>query len=84
MAQWKQIQLVSVRFAPWPCSMGWGSGLVTCGGGHRHGSDATLLWLWCRPRAVALIQPLAWELPYALGAALKRKPKIHSQKAALK
>ena len=32
-------------------------------------------WLWCRPAAVAPIQPLAWELPYAVGVALKRKKK---------
>ena len=32
-----------------------------------------LLWLWCRPAAVALILPLAWEPPYAIGAALKRQ-----------
>ena len=32
-----------------------------------------LLWLWCRLAAAALIRPLAWELPYALGAALERK-----------
>ena len=31
--------------------------------------------LWCRPTAVAPIRPLAWELPYAVGAALKRKKK---------
>ena len=37
------------------------------------GLDPALLWLWRRLAAVALIQPLAWELPYALGAALKRK-----------
>ena len=30
-----------------------------------------LLWLWCRPAAVVPIRPLAWELPYAVGAALK-------------
>ena len=36
--------------------------------------DPALLWLWCRLAAVALIGPLAWELPYAMGAALK-KPK---------
>ena len=29
--------------------------------------------LWCRPAAVAAIGPLAWELPYAVGAALKSK-----------
>ena len=32
--------------------------------------DPKLLWLWCRLAAVAPIQPLAWEPPYA--AALKR------------
>ena len=34
--------------------------------------DPALLWLWCRPAARALIQPLAWEPPYPTGAALKR------------
>ena len=29
--------------------------------------------LWCRPAAAAPIQPLAWELPYAVGVALKSK-----------
>ena len=33
------------------------------------------LWLWSRPAAIALIQPLAWGLPYAAGAALKRQKK---------
>ena len=37
------------------------------------GLDPALLWLWGRPAAVALIQPLAWELAYAAGAALKTK-----------
>ena len=41
--------------------------------GHRCGSDLTLLWLWSRPAAAAPIRPLAWELPYAIGAALKIK-----------
>ena len=31
--------------------------------------------LWCRLAAAALIQPLAWELLYAVGAALKRPKK---------
>ena len=31
------------------------------------------LWLWCRPEVVALIQPLARELPHATGVALKSK-----------
>ena len=32
-----------------------------------------LLWLWCRLTAAGLIQPLAWEPPYATRAALKTK-----------
>ena len=45
-------------------------------------SDLALLWLWCRPATVALIRPLAWELLYATGAALKseRKKKKTPQK----
>ena len=31
--------------------------------------DPALLWLWCRPAATAPIRPLAWEPPYAAGAA---------------
>ena len=37
--------------------------------------DPALLWLWCRPAATTLIQPLAWKLPYASGPALKRQKK---------
>ena len=48
---------------------------MSCGGGHRPGLDMVLLWLWCRSLAVAPIQPLAWELPYAMDAALKKKKK---------
>ena len=33
--------------------------------------DLVLLWLWCRPAAVAPIGPLAWEPPHAVGAGLK-------------
>ena len=35
--------------------------------------DPALLWLWRRLAATAPIQPLAWEPPYAVGAALKRQ-----------
>ena len=50
-----------------------GSGTaMSCGIGYRHGSDPTFLWLWCRPEAAAPIQPLAWELPYTTGAAIKK------------
>ena len=36
-----------------------------------------MLWLWCRLIAVGLIRSLAWELPYATGAALEKKKKRH-------
>ena len=45
--------------------------MVSCGVGHRNGSDPALLWLWCRMAATALIGPLAWEPPYAADVALK-------------
>ncbi|MDD0469303.1 hypothetical protein PS001_24610, partial [Shigella sonnei] len=32
-------------------------------------TDPVLLWLWCGPVAAAPIRPLAWESPYAAGAA---------------
>ena len=43
-----------------------------------------MLWLWHRTAATALIRPLAWEPPYAEGAALKRKKKAKRQKKKLK
>ena len=46
---------------------------MSCGVGCRHGSDPTLLRLWCRRKATAPIQPLAWEPPYAASAVLKSK-----------
>ena len=42
---------------------------------HRHGLNLALLWLWCRLAAAPLIQPLAWERPYATGVARKRPKK---------
>ena len=44
---------------------------MSCGVDHRRGSDLALLWLWHGPVATAVIRPLAWEPPYAAGAALK-------------
>ena len=35
--------------------------------------------MWCIPAAAALIQPLAWELPYAASAALKRPKQTNKQ-----
>ena len=37
---------------------------------------ADVAQIWCRVAAVAPVQPLAWEFPYAIGAALKRKKKV--------
>ena len=48
---------------------------VSCGGCQRHGSDPTVLWLWCRTAAATLIRFPAWEIPYAAGAALNRQKK---------
>ena len=45
---------------------------MTCGVGCRCGWGPVWLWLWCRPAAAALIQPLAWEPPCAIGVALKK------------
>ena len=47
--------------------------------GRRWGSDPVLLWLWCRPEAVALIGPPVWEPSYDTGVALKSK-KTNKQK----
>ena len=64
--------------------MGEGSDVaVSCAVGHRRGLCPTLLWLWCRLAAAALIGPLAWEPPYAAAVALKskkKKKKRHTKK----
>ena len=48
---------------------------MSCGVGHRHSWDPALLWLWHGPAATTPIWSLAWEPPYAVGAALKRPKK---------
>ena len=48
---------------------------VSCGVGCSCRSDPALLWLGRRPAAAAPIRPLAWEPPYAAGAALNRRKK---------
>ena len=53
---------------------------MSCGVGHRCSVDPALLWLWCRLAAIALIGPLAWEPPYAVGVAPKRQKKTPPQK----
>ena len=57
---------------------------MRCGVGGRCGSDPPLLWLWCRPAATALIQPLAWEPPYAADVALKSTPPNKNKNKTLK
>ena len=58
----------------WSHSADQGSGAaMSCGVGRRQGSDPTWLWLWCSLAATVPIQPLAWEPPYAVGAAVKRQ-----------
>ena len=39
-----------------------------------------LALLWHRPEAAAPVQPLAWELPYAVGVALKRQKEKKKEK----
>ena len=53
----------------------------SCGVGLRRGSDLALLWLWCRPAVAAPIPPLAEELLYVTGEAVKRNQKNKNQKA---
>ena len=54
---------------------------MSCDVGYRRGLDPMLLWLWSRLASVAPVGYLAWELAYALGAALKKKKK--SEKEAI-
>ena len=46
---------------------------MSCGVGRRRSLDPALLWLCRGPVSTAPIRPLAWEPPYAAGAALKRQ-----------
>ena len=53
---------------------------LSCGIGHPFGSDPALLWLCCRPAAVAPIRPLAWEPPCADVALRRQKTKRKKKK----
>ena len=53
---------------------------MSSGVGRRCSSDLALLWLWWRPEAAALIQPLAWEPLHAAGVPLKRQKTKKQQK----
>ena len=56
--------------------MGQASGVaMSCGVVCRGSLHPVLLWLWCTLADVALIQPLAWECPYATGVVLKSNRK---------
>ena len=57
---------------------------MNCGVGCRGSSHLELLWLWCRPATTALIRPLAWEHPYATGAALKNETNKQTNKQKMK
>ena len=78
VAQWKWTQLVSMRMQVqslvllsglwiWGCCELWCRSQVC--------SDLVLLCLWHRPAVAAPVRSLAWELPYAALAALKKKKK---------
>ena len=76
VVQMKWIRLVYMRMCVWSLALLRGLRIQNCHElwcSSRHGSDLAWLWLW--PAAIAPIWPLAWELPYALGVALKSKTK---------
>ena len=61
-------------FSSRPRSVSWGAGIaMSCSVDHRCGLDPAWLWLWHRLSATASIRPLAWELLYAVGVALRKK-----------
>ena len=54
--------------------------LWSFGVGCRRGLDSVLLWLWHTLAAVPLVHPLAWELPYATGVALKSRKRERGER----
>ena len=50
---------------------------MSCGAGRRCGLDPALLWLWHRLMAMAPIDPVVWEPPYAARVAqeMAKRPK---------
>ena len=53
---------------------------MSCGVGHKRGSDPELLWLWCRLAAAAPIRPLAGEPPYAAGVSKEKAKRQKKEK----
>ena len=84
MAQQEQTQLVSMRMGVQFLVSLSEVGIPSCNelwcSSQRHDLDPELPWLWRRPTAVALIQPLAWGLPHAMGMTLKSKKKKKKKK----
>ena len=56
---------------------------MSCGVGRRRGWNLALLWPWRRLAATAVIEPLAWEAPYATGVVLKRQKKKRERERTL-
>ena len=73
MAQWKQTQLVSIKLQVRSLAPLSELRIQCCCELMLLGSGIAVAVVWCRPAAVASIQSLAWELPYAASEALKKK-----------
>ena len=59
--------------------MSYGYGIAaSCLVGYKCDLDHMSLWLWHRPAATALIRPLVWELPHAVGVALNTHIHAHT------
>ena len=72
MAQWKQTQLVSIKLQVRSLAPLSELRIQRCCELMLLGSGIAVAVVWCRLAAVASIQSLAWELPYAASEALKK------------
>ena len=80
VVQQKWIWLGTMKFRVWSLASLSGLRNQCCGVGRRHGSDPTLLWLWCRLVATVPIRPLAWEIPYAVAGVAQEMAKRQKKK----
>ena len=74
MAQWKRIQLGTMRFRVRPLASPSGLRIQHCCELQcrlQTQFQSGIAVAVCGPAAVVPVRPLAWELPYAAGAALK-------------
>ena len=53
---------------------------MSCGVGLRCGSDPEMQWLWRNLAATALIRPIGWEPPNAMGVALEKAKRPKKKK----